>query len=304
MASIVAYIEVREGAITSPSLSAIGESRRIARAVGATVYAFLPVGAISHVEIDQLAEQLSAAGADRIVCSSDETLAGPALDVTHGAVLAQLADHLRPLLFLFPAGGVGTDLGPPLAIRIGAAFVPAACVEIQPPKLAPEPAAHRVLIARWRIARDGLRRIDVGDFERPVVAVLQAGAVVDGQGESYAEVEMIPCPPARFPEVRLVRADEDPGTQIEACSTLVCAPAETSAVELAALRAELPAQACLRTDQDCDLDRAAPETLLLVSVDHARLPLRAGAVGNVSETPGELAAALRRVRAFDREPRT
>jgi electron transfer flavoprotein alpha subunit len=304
MASIVAYIEVREGDLTPSSLFAVGESRRIAQAVGATVYAFLPVGPIAHAEIDRLAEQLSAAGADRLLCSSDATLAGPALDVTHGAVLAQMADHLRPLLFLFPAGGPGTELGAPLAIRIGAAYVPAASVEIQRLERSTEPESHRVLVTRWRAAGDSLRRIDVGDLERPVVAVLQAGAAMDALGESYAEVEMIPCPTAKAPEVRLVRADADPGAQIETCATLVCVPAGTSAVDLEALRAALPAEACVRTEEAGELIRAAPANLLLLSVDHRRLPFRGGSVVSVSGTPAELATALRGLRASNVETDT
>lgn len=213
--------------------------------------------------------------------------------------MAQLADHLRPLLFLFPAGGTGTELGPPLAIRIGAAYVPAGKVEIHVSEGHPEPASHRVLISRWRAARDGVRRIDVGDLEHPVVAALQAGLAADSLGESYAEVEMIPCPTAKVPSVRLLRVDAAPQTPAASCSTLVCVSAGTSSADLEALRAELPADACLRTEKDGDLTSAEPETLLLLSVDLARLPIRAGTVGNVAGTPAELGAALRRLRALD-----
>jgi hypothetical protein len=311
MASIVAYIEVREGAITQPSLFAIRESRRIAQTAGATVYAFLPVGAISHGQIDQLAEQISAAGADRILCSSDESLAGPALDPTHGALLAQLAEHLRPLLFLFPAGGAGLALGPPLAIRIGAAYVPAASIEIHAAGhaapgctrfvLAAEEPSHRVLVTRWRAAGDGLRRIDVGDLERPVIAVLRAGVSGEGLGESYAEVEMLPCPTANRPECRVLRSEADSSAQVELCSTLVCVPAATTASDLDALRAELPAGVCVCSEADGALPRATPDAVLFVGLDPARFALRSTVVAAVSGSPGELALALRRLRTSDGE---
>jgi len=296
MASIVAYIEVREGAVTPPSLFVISESRRIAQAVGATVYAFLPVGAISHVQIDQLAEQVSAVGADRILCCSDQTLVGPALDPTHGPVLAQLADHLRPLLVLFPAGGAGEQLGPPLAVRVGAAYVPSASIEIPALDRSPEPQSHRVLITRRRAAGDTVRRIDLGDLERPVIAVLHAGSPVGGLGESYAEVEMLPCPPGKHSELHLLQASSDPAAALEACSSLVCVSDGTPVSDLETLRTELPAGACLGTVGDFELSRATPESLFLTGVDEARLAIRAGAVWIVSGTPADLALALRRAR--------
>jgi electron transfer flavoprotein alpha subunit len=296
MASIVAYIELRDGAITRSSLFAIGESRRIAQAAGATVYGFLALGPLSPVEIDRLAEQVSAAGADRILCSSDETLGGPALDVFHGAVLAQLADHLRPVLFIFPSGGVGAELGPPLAIRIGAAYVPAASLEIHPVDSGQASVSNRILLTRWRAGRDSLRRIDVGDFERPVVAVLAAGSGSECQGESYAEAETIPCPPPKHAALRVLRIEADPSAEIESCQTLLCVPATTSALERDDLRAALPPDACLRTEGDGDLETAAPQHLLALSLDPGRLPIRARAFWELSGTIGDLIAALHRVR--------
>jgi hypothetical protein len=291
MASIVAYIEVREGTITSPSLFVLCEARRIAHAVGATVYAFLPVGALSHVQIDQLAEQISAAGADRILCCSHETLRGPALDFTHGPVLTQLADHLRPLLFLFPAGGAGNQLGAPLAVRIGAAYVPFASIEIHTIDRPSDLPAHRLLVTRRRAAGDGMRRIDVGDLERPVVAVLQSGLPKDGLGEAYAEVEMLPCPNGKHGEVQVLAAEPDPAAHLETCATLVCIPAATSTDAFEALRAELPAGACLDTLANPDLSRASPESLLLVS-DEPEPTIRARTVVRISGSPSDLVSAL------------
>lgn len=299
MASIVAYIEVREGTIAAPSLFVMSEARRIAHAVGATVYAFLPVGAISHVEIDQLAEQISAAGADRILCCAHETLGGPAFDITHGPVLAQLADHLRPLLFLFPAGGTGAQLGPPLAVRIGAAYVPFAGVEIHAIDRPPEEPTHRLLVTRRRASGDSMRRIDVGDLERPVIAVLQSGLPKDGLGEAYAEVEMLPCPNGRHGELRVLGSEADPAACLEACATLVCVPADTPEGALEALRVSLPSEACLSTEASPDLCRATPQRALLVAAP--RPPVRAGTIARVSGTPADLATSLGQARAGNRE---
>lgn len=302
MASIVAYIEVREGTITQPSLFGVCEARRIARAVGATVYAFLPVGAISHLQIDPLAEQISAAGADRILCCSHETLDGPAFDLSHGPVLAQLADHLRPLLFLFPAGGAGAQLGPPLAIRLGAAYVPHARIEIHDAiERLPEPRSQRVLVMRWRAAGDSLRRIDVGDLERPVVAVLQSGLPRGDLGEAYAEVEMLPCPTASSDAFPLVGARPDPAASLETSATLVCVPAATSTEDLERLLAELPEGSDLGTADNPALSRAMPEGVVLV-VEPFQPMIRASTVAYVSGTPADLASAIQRVRASAGEP--
>ncbi len=299
MASIVAYIEVREGTITPPSLFVLCEARRIAHVMGATVYAFLPVGALSHVEVDQLAEQISAAGADRILCCAHATLASPAFDTSHGPVLTQLADHLRPLLFLFPAGGAGAQLGPPLAVRIGAAYVPSASVEIHTIERPPEPRSHRLLITRLRAAGDSMRRIDVGDLERPVVAVLQSGLPKDGLGEAYAEVEMLPCPSGGPCDLHVLATWDDPTARLEACATLVCVPSDTPTDAFESLRAALPPRTCLSTAASAELCRATPQGLLLLTEPPPAL--RAGTTARVSGTALDLASSLGLARASSGE---
>jgi hypothetical protein len=241
MASILAYIEVREGAITPQSRFVMAEARRVADGAGATVYGLLAVGPKSHVEIDALAEVVSSAGADRVLCSSDPGLAGPALDATHGALLAHVAEHLRPVLILFPAGGSAVQLGPPLAVRIGAAYMPAAGIDIVPEPRAPDLPSPRVIVRRWRAARDGLRKIDVGDLERPVVVSLIAGESATAASVSYAEVEIMPCPEPRHPTVSLREAIPDVSARVEESSRLLWVTDDLDAPVRARLQAALPA---------------------------------------------------------------
>jgi hypothetical protein len=245
MASIVAYIELREGCITRPSRFVVAEARRVADTAGATVYALLAVGDLRQDVIDQLALEMSAAGADRILCSSAEALAGPPLNATHGPLLALVAERLRPVLFLFPAGGTGTELGPSLALRIGAAYLPNASVDIVSEERGVESRSQRILLTRWRAARDALRRIDVGDFERPVVASLSCGTAPARLGEPCAEVEMLPCPEPGLHGVRLLAQAKDSTATPEVCSALVWSDAALPAGSRARLPSELPVGAAM-----------------------------------------------------------
>jgi len=217
----------------------------MADAAGATVYALFAVGDLPQSRIDQLASEISAAGADRILCSSADALAGPALDATHGPLLASVAERLRPVLFLFPAGGAGTQLGPPLAVRIGAAFLDNASVAIVRHEAAPDPPVERVVLTRWRAARDGQRRVDVGDFERPVVASLPCGLATETLGAAYAEVEMVPCPEPGPRGPRLLTAERDAAATAETCSALLWSTVPLDASARARLPNPLPAGAAV-----------------------------------------------------------
>ena len=250
MASIVAYIELRGGAITNPSRCAVADARRVADSAGATVYALFTVGPLTQAEMDRLASEISAAGADRIFCSSSEALAGPPLDATHGALLAQVAEHLRPLLFLFPAGSVGVQLGPPLAVRLGAAYLANASIDIRREDREADLPSYRVLLSRWRAARDGQRKIDLGDLERPVVASLAAGAIPLPSGEPYAEVEMMPCPESRFPGTVPIIWEADGDAVFELCQAMVLSARPASAAASDALKSELPAGTMLAFADD------------------------------------------------------
>ncbi len=268
MASIVAYIELRAGAITRPSRHAVAEARRVSDAAGATVYALLTVGDLTQARIDQLAAEVSAAGADRILCSSAEPLAGPPLDVTHGPLLAQVAGHLRPVLFLFPAGGTGVELGPPLAVRIGAAYLANASIELTGEERALDSASERIVLTRWRAARDGQRRIDVGDLERPVVASLACGIAPGALGESYAEVEMLPCPEPASALPRLIASEVDGAAGAELCSAMIWSAVALSPSDRAALPSELPSGVALVVGTDGEspsVEAASPTDLFVLS---------------------------------------
>jgi hypothetical protein len=264
MASIVAYMDVREGAITLPSRFVVAEARRVADAAGATVYALLPLGPVPQAQIEELAAAVSAAGADRVLCSSDELLAGPALDITHGALLAQVAERLHPRLILFPAGGVGVELGPPLAIRIGAAYVPRAAIDIREEERTPDPPSQRVLLQRWRAAGDVQRVVDVEDIEHAVVATLAAGAPRTTYGESFSEIEMLPCPEPKYGRPRELASVQDPNADVALCSFMILSALPASP----ALQAKLPpgtVVTVIGSSLDAAAEAACPHQLMTLS---------------------------------------
>ena len=130
----------------------------------------------------------------------------------------------------------------------------------------PDPASQRVLLSRWRRARDGQRKIDVGDLERPVVASLASGPFPPPAGEPYAEVEMVPCPDVKFPDARVVDSKVDTAADLDMCQAMVWSGNSTDAA-CAALRAELPTGTCLVTTDEAGAPAirvAAPRDLFVL----------------------------------------
>ncbi len=262
MASIVVYIDARDRVATGPARFALGEARRVADGLGATVYALLALPPTSVDDLDRLAAQIGEAGADRILCCADKALTGPVLDATHGPLLASVADRLRPNLFLFAAGDGAAQLAPSLAIRSGAAFLRGASVEIEgdtPPRL---------IVRCWRAAQDRQRIIDVRELERPIVATLTAGDADERRGEPAAEMEMLFCPPASACTPVVASATLDPAADVAITQSIVLVGRSVEAEDLAHLQSLLPTNALAISTNDprlAGLSAACPERLLVVA---------------------------------------
>jgi electron transfer flavoprotein alpha subunit len=191
MASIIAYTEILDAAMTAPSRFALAEARRVADDLGATVYALLALGPTTPDELTTLAGHVGTAGADRILCCSDEALARPPLDATHGPLLAAVADRLRPILVLFPEGETGPKLGRPLAERMSAAFLPCSALAIQ---AATDLEPAQVVVRCQEGDRGEERVVRLREIEKPVVATLRAGTAPLALGEPASEMEMLLYP--------------------------------------------------------------------------------------------------------------
>src|SRR5262245_29681222 len=125
--NLLVPIDLHDGVPTAPSLFALSEGRRVARAAGVTVFAVVMTE--RRVD-DQVASRLGRAGADKVLACEGPGLGAPPLDATHGPALYAAVERVPPLLVLFPAGGAGAQLGPGLASRLGGAFAAAADLEV------------------------------------------------------------------------------------------------------------------------------------------------------------------------------
>src|SRR5262245_4256446 len=103
MANVLVYVEL-EGAHLHPrTLATLGEARRMASTLGASLYALLVCAELPSYDDDDIVAVLSRHGADRIVLVASPALRGPGLFAVHGPAVLSACAQLRPALLLFPA---------------------------------------------------------------------------------------------------------------------------------------------------------------------------------------------------------
>jgi len=271
MANVMVYVEVRGGVSTPASRFAVGEARRVASELGATVYALVPLGPAGQDGIEALAAAVGEAGADRILCCCDPALEGPPLDARVGVWVASVAERLRPLLTLLPSGGIGAELGPPLAARTGAAFAPRAALEIVQGARASEAGEQprpRLLLRRRRPSDGSHRVLDARELERPLVATLHVGSARPAPGQAAVEVEMLsyvggpPC------DLRELECAPDPAAEIDQASGVILVPRGTPQQVIESLRAVAPGGTAVAAADDAtllSLETACPSRLLVIA---------------------------------------
>jgi hypothetical protein len=163
---------------------------------------------------DALAGPLGLAGADKVLLVADPLAAGSPIEPLWRDVLDAIVERLRPRLFLWPAGSVGLQLGPLLAVRLRANFFPRATFDLDPGGIEGE---ARLCIRRWTEKQDGYWAVGIGAAFAPAVVTLPAGHPTPGAGAGPAEVAVL-------------RAGDDGPRGIEVLAT---APAPQAAAELA-----------------------------------------------------------------------
>jgi electron transfer flavoprotein len=269
--NLLVLIDLRDGVPTEPSLFALSEARRVAHDAGVTVFAVLMCDPRPEAEIGRVAARLGVAGADKILLFERAGLDAPPLDATHGALLHLAAERIPPLLVLFPAGGAGLQLGPPLAVRLGAAFAAAADLEVSDSPVPLVDSVGRLCLRRWRRDLSAYRRLDPVELERPVIAVLGAHGRSRDAGTPDVEIEVMETPPAGPARIVELESSVDEHAGIALASVLVVVGPTVGADVAAKLAASAPPDVAV-----VDLARVPPAALA-VSTPRAILAVEAAA---------------------------
>ena len=178
---------------------------------------------LATAELEALAAPIAQAGADKLLLCESDDFADPPLDATHGRALDAAVARVPPMLVLFPAGGAGAALGPPLAARLGGPFAPW-CDFLTSESDGPVPDdAGRVQLVHLRPDGRSRRRLDPLEIERPIVATLGAGRRSPGSGSlRNLEVEVIASAKGPGHSIAVVKERApDPHAAFELASVLV-----------------------------------------------------------------------------------
>ncbi len=187
MANILVYIEMDGDRPSVPSLEALGEGRRIASYLGATLGAVLPCAIPPRYHEEDAIAVLSRHGADKVVLSPGPDLGLPMLHATHGQTLAAATDRLPPTLVILAATPGGRDVAPRAAARLGAAYVPEPSVEYGP--------RGDLVLTRAVYGWAYRRRLTADECERPIVVTLTPGSYAPACGDEEAEVIILETTP-------------------------------------------------------------------------------------------------------------
>ncbi|MFH0902344.1 MAG: electron transfer flavoprotein subunit alpha/FixB family protein [Pseudomonadota bacterium] len=216
MANIHVHIEVVNDRPGEPSLQVLGEGRRIATFLGATLYAVVP-SATGLKRDSPLVELLGKHGADRVISATGPELAGPPLFACHGFAMTAVCEQIPAALVLLAATSGGRDVAPRLAARLGAAFFADAAVEYGP--------HGEVVLSRRAQVGTARRRLAIENLAWPVVATLSPSSCRKSNGGGPVDVIAVPLsqrPPPPFEEAR---RQPDPSATLETAEVLITAGA-------------------------------------------------------------------------------
>jgi hypothetical protein len=181
VANLLVLIEVADGRPLPGSLEALGQARRIGSTLGATVYALAPCAEAPGYGDDDLIAVLSRHGADKVLLATDGAYGAPPRFGTHGPLLALACASLPPSLLVAAATDGARDLMPRVAARLGAAYLADAWIGVEGEEL-----------TLFEGSGEGACRLDGGELEFPVVALIPPGRYHTARGDDEAEVEVLP----------------------------------------------------------------------------------------------------------------
>lgn len=290
MACVLAHAEAVDGQLTPASLAVLGEGRRIASALGASLYA-LAFGADDH-HAGALTTALGEAGADRSILAPAS--APPVLWLTRGDALARACQELRPSLVLLGADPGGRDIGPRLAARLGAAYVAEPMVETGP--------RGEIVLARPVYDGELWRRLQLDELEQPAVVTLSADRPT-ARGHDDAELVQLSLPVAPPPSAP--RLAPGPADALATARVVVVAGAGVSAaaMPLVAALAERLGGELAGTRAVGERGQVPPERVIGVGARtvHPALYVVCGASGSMAHLGAVSPDA--EIVAIDRDPR-
>ena len=228
---------------------------------------------------EALADALGRAGADRVLVCEAKGLGAPPLDATHGPALYTATERVPPIVVLFPTGGPGDELGPPLAMRLGAAYAPAVDIVLSEEAGPLADGVGRINLRRWRADRSGYRQLDPVEIERPVVALLGANGAPREDGTSDIDVEVITCTAPTEPALVELASEPDELDRITQARELVVLGPGVSPEVAARLRA------AARTGLAIADGSTAPDVLAAASPEVMLAAAGAGGVAEVGVSP-------------------
>jgi electron transfer flavoprotein alpha subunit len=201
VANLLCFIELQSGRALPVSLEVLGQGRRVASQLGATLYAVVALPRAPTWSEDDLVTQLAAHGADKVVIATDEAL-GTAEEMrwgTHGTPLAAVCDLLSPSLLLFGLTPTGREVAARAAARMGAAYLADAWIEADDGKL-----------RLFEGAGVTARALD-DDLEFAVVATVPPGRYARATGDDEAEVEVVATSSGRPPDFEEIGVEAEAG---------------------------------------------------------------------------------------------
>lgn len=265
MANLLVNIDLRAGLPTTSSIFALQAARSVASQLGATVVSMVITGPLALPDLERLARILGESGADRALVCADPLFSRPPFWSDQGRVLRLVTDTLRPRLVFLPAGTASAQLGPPLAVLLGATLVPHASCEISLSNDG-EPRLH---IARRTPRCDGIESTDALATIRPIVAILKAGRPeLVSPGAIEAELELLPMPATTLPAIDVLSSREDAFDAALGAQNLFLLTTDLEVSRLNEMAAMPEGTAIIRNTPDApasNLDVACPEKLFVLS---------------------------------------
>ncbi len=227
VANILVYIELSGDRPSDASLEALGEARRIASFLGATLYAVVACASPPRYASDDAIAVLGRHGADKIVLCGGPDASTPPTYLTHGSSLAAALERVPAALIVMAATPGGRDLAPRVAARLGGAFVPEPTIEYG--------GASELVLSRAVYGRRYDRRLSAMDVERPIVTTLTPGWYPPAAGDDEVDVILLGGGAPRVPGYEVAR-ERDPGAALDTARVVVTAGAGVSVAEYALVR--------------------------------------------------------------------